>query len=239
MLVFAALRGRDHETAVLDRACAHQHMPVCLAGLARERGRDRQEGRAGFGERTIERREAQVVADRHPEPAPWQVGDNRKVALTIAVRLAIALAALQVDVEHVDLVVARRELAFAVDQEAAVRGFLGPGLDGERADMDVNAKRTRKLAECCKRGVVLFRYDLGEQAFARTLEDVGHLGRLYVFGAALLRFADQFHGRVEVGSRRAPGAHLNETDAEGRTAVHLNALYAASNASSLPASSSA
>jgi hypothetical protein len=37
------LRGREHEAAVLDRARAHQHVPVRLAGLARERGGNRQE----------------------------------------------------------------------------------------------------------------------------------------------------------------------------------------------------
>ena len=75
VLVLAALRGREHEAAVLDRARAHQHVPVRLAGLPGEGGRDGEEDRAGFGQRAIERGEAQVVADRQPEPAPRQVGD--------------------------------------------------------------------------------------------------------------------------------------------------------------------
>ena len=94
VLVLAALRGGEHEAAVLDRARAHQHMPMRLAGLARERRRDRQERRAGFGERAVERRKAQVVADGQPEPAPRQVGDHREIARPVAARLAIALAAL-------------------------------------------------------------------------------------------------------------------------------------------------
>ncbi len=45
VLVLAALRGREHEAAVLDRAGAHQHMPMRLAGLLGE-GRGDGEKRA-------------------------------------------------------------------------------------------------------------------------------------------------------------------------------------------------
>src|SRR5204863_8611606 len=103
-------------------------MPVRLAGLPREGRRDRQERRAGFGERAIERRKAQVVADRKPEPPPWQVVYHRKLARPVAARLAIAFATFEVDVEHVDLVVARDDLAAPVDQEGAVRRLVGRDL---------------------------------------------------------------------------------------------------------------
>ena len=76
VLVLAALRRREHEAAVLDGARAHQHMPVRFAGLPGEGGRDRQEGGAGFRQRAIERRKAQVVADGQAEPAPRQVGST-------------------------------------------------------------------------------------------------------------------------------------------------------------------
>ena len=36
VLVLAALRGGEHEAAVLDGARAHQHIPVRFAGLAGE-----------------------------------------------------------------------------------------------------------------------------------------------------------------------------------------------------------
>src|SRR5215471_17863844 len=112
-----------------------------LAGLARERRRDRQIHRARLGERAVERRKAQVVADGHAEPAPGQIGDDAELARTIAARLAIALAAFEVDVEHVDLVVTRRDVTAPVDQEAAVRRLVGRYLHGERSDMDVDAER--------------------------------------------------------------------------------------------------
>ncbi len=93
VLVLAALRGREHEAPVLDRAgaistcqCAS---PVCLV---------KAEGMAsmmapGFGQRAVERRKAQVVADRQAEPAPRQVGGHRDLAGAVVARFAIALAA--------------------------------------------------------------------------------------------------------------------------------------------------
>ena len=235
----AALRRREHERAVLDRACAHQYVPVRLAGLPGKRRRDREERRACFREGAVERREAQVITDGKAKPAPREVGDDAKFARAIAARLAIAFAAFEIDVEHVDLVVARDDLAAPVDQEGAVCGLVGRHLDGERADMDVDAERARQLAEGRKARVLLLGHDRGEQLFARGFEDVGHLRRLYVIRAAGLRLADQLRGGVHVGGRRASRAHLDEADAEGRTAVHVNLRQPASMASSLPSCSSA
>ena len=87
VLVPAALGGGEHEAAVLDRACAHQNVPMRLAGLLGEGRGDREERSAGLGQRAIERREAQIVADGQAEPAPRQVGDDRELARPIAVRL--------------------------------------------------------------------------------------------------------------------------------------------------------
>src|SRR6266542_5038585 len=92
VLVHAALRGREHVAAVLDRAGADQHVPMRLAGLLGEGGRDRDERGAGFRQRAIERREAQVVTDREAQPAPRQVGRDRAFAWAEIARLAIALA---------------------------------------------------------------------------------------------------------------------------------------------------
>src|SRR4051812_30259056 len=96
VLMPAALRGGEHKRAVLDRARPHQDVPMRLAGLFRERCRDGQERRAGFGQSAIKRRKAQVIADREPEPAPWQVGDDAALAWPEIARLAVALAAAEV-----------------------------------------------------------------------------------------------------------------------------------------------
>src|SRR3954470_4000056 len=105
VLVQAALRGGEHIAAILDGARPDQDVPVRLAGLLGERRRDGDEGGPGLREGTIERREAQVVADRQPQLAPWQICRNRALTGFEAVRFAIALAAGEVDVEHVDLVI--------------------------------------------------------------------------------------------------------------------------------------
>ena len=99
------------KAAVLDGAGAQQRVPMRLAGLLGEGRRHGEERGAGFGQRAIQRRKAQVVADRQPEPAPRQVGDHGGLAGLVVGRFAIALAVVQVDVEHVDLVVARQHLA--------------------------------------------------------------------------------------------------------------------------------
>ena len=88
-----------------------------VAGLARERRRHGEERRPGFRERAIERGKPHVVAHRQPEPAPRQLGHHGKLARPVGARLPIALAIGEINVEHVDLVVARGDVAFAVDQE--------------------------------------------------------------------------------------------------------------------------
>ena len=184
VLVAPALRGREHERRVLDRAGAQQHVPVRLAGLLGEGRRAREEGRAGLGQRPVQRREAQVVADRQAEPAPGQVGDHGLLARPVAARLAVALAAGEIDVEHVDLVVAGDDLALRIDQERAVGGALRRNLDGERADVKMDAELARQRAERGEACVALLRRGRGQHDVAPVGDDVGHLRRLHIVGAA-------------------------------------------------------
>ncbi len=92
VLVQPGLRGGEHEAAVLDGAGAQQRVPMRFAGLFGEGRGHREERRAGFRQRAIQRREAHVVADRHAEPAPRQVGDHSGLARLIVGGLAIAFA---------------------------------------------------------------------------------------------------------------------------------------------------
>src|SRR5947208_11550026 len=117
VLMPAALRGGKHEAAVLDRACANEHVPMRLAGLLGEGRRNGDERAAGIGERTVERREAQVIADGEAKAPPRQVGGDGELTRTVIARFAIALATREVDVEHVNLVVARDNLDGGIDQE--------------------------------------------------------------------------------------------------------------------------
>ena len=118
-----------------------------FAGLSGEGRRNGEKRAAGLGERAVKRGEAQIVADGQAEPPPGQVGGDADLARTVVARLAIALAAGEIHVEHVDLVVARDDLALAVDQERAVGRLFRQQLDGQRTDVKEDAELARKLAE--------------------------------------------------------------------------------------------
>src|SRR5262249_28131570 len=125
VLVVAAVRGRQHEGAVRDRASASEYMPMCFAGLPGEGRGDGEKRASGLGERAIERGEAQIVADRESEPSPRQVGGDADFARSVIARLAVTLATAEFDVEHVDLVVARDDVALGIDEKGAVRRLSG------------------------------------------------------------------------------------------------------------------
>src|SRR6185503_12630710 len=126
--------------AGLDGAGAQQHPPMRLAGLLSEGGRHGDDIGAGRGERPVKRGKAKVVADAQAEPSPGQVGKHRFVAWDEIARLAVAFAAGKIDVEHMQLVVARGDLALGGDEVGAVGDLAGWKLHGERANMQPNAK---------------------------------------------------------------------------------------------------
>jgi hypothetical protein len=73
------LTRRDHPCPVLDRAGAKQYLPVVAAGPLRELGRDGQDLGAGKGERAVELRVPQVVADRQTDLYAVDIRDDRLV----------------------------------------------------------------------------------------------------------------------------------------------------------------
>ena len=75
----------------------------------------------------------------------------------IDVGFAPALAGRKVDVEQMELVVARANLAFAIDQEAAVGDLAIAGQDRERAEVKPDPVATRRLAAGCEHLIVLLR----------------------------------------------------------------------------------
>src|ERR687895_93259 len=116
----ATLRRGKHETAILNCAGTLQYVPMRFTGLPGEGGRRRQEGGAGFRQRPIKRRETQVIANRQAKPAPGQIGHHAEIARAEVARFAITLAVSQIDIEHVDLVITRGDLALRVDQEGTI-----------------------------------------------------------------------------------------------------------------------
>src|SRR5258705_13240905 len=224
-------------------------MPMGFAGLLGEGRGDGEKRASGLRERAVEGGEAQVVADGESEPSPWQGGGDADFARTVVARLAITFAIAELDIEHVDLVVARDDVALAVDQEGAVRRLFRQQLDGQRADMKEDAELARKLAKGGKRRVVFLGCDRREQPLTLDFQDVGHLGREHVIGTGALGLLDQSHRGIEIALWGEARAHLHETGGEARslTCTHAGGLLSVpvsasgrpSNASSLPPRSSA
>ena len=112
ILVMADLGRGDDEQPGLDRPRPQQHVPMRLAGRHGERRGDRDHVGVGLGEPREQHREAQVVADGEAELADRRAVDHhRPVAGAIDGGFAPALAGRQIDVEQMDLVVARADLA--------------------------------------------------------------------------------------------------------------------------------
>src|SRR6185369_17563958 len=98
--MLAALRGRQDKGAGFNRAGTQQHMPMRPAGRHGEGGGDTDHRRTGLGEVAVEMREAQVVADRHPERTPRCRRDDGLGTRANAFGFAIGLAVRQIDVEQ-------------------------------------------------------------------------------------------------------------------------------------------
>ena len=143
----------------------------------------------------IEMREAQIVAHRHPEDAPRRLGQDRAAARAEGVALAVAFAAGEIDIEHVDLVVAGDDRAAGIDEIGAVgeapfafrRSGFARQVDGERADQQPNPGLSRDLAQRGEHGMVRLVARLLAPQFADRLGEAGVLGRQDKIGAAVAR----------------------------------------------------
>ena len=207
--------------------------------------KDRRHGQkigAGLRQRAVEMREAHIVAHGHAEPAPRRLGDDRMPAGTVGVALAVAFAARQVDVEHVDLVVARDDRAARVDQKRAVRQpvllrgslRLAGRVDDQRTEQQPRPGLARQLAHR-RRGTGRPPRAAPSRAALAALDQVGVLGGQDEIGAGVARPPHQIGDRRRLGSMIRPGREL---DAGGRERLPLMRRSPASESSS-PARSSA
>src|SRR5690625_2919076 len=116
----AALRWCKDEAAGLDRARAQEDLPVRMAGEGGEGGRHGQKTRAFLGKRAVELWKTQVIADAQAQAAPGQLGCDQLLAWPENTRFPVALPVGNIDVEHVDLVIAGGDFAFGRKEEAAI-----------------------------------------------------------------------------------------------------------------------
>src|SRR5262245_57060011 len=107
-----ALGCRADEGLRLDGTRPQQRVPVRHPSRTAEGGRDGDDLGARARQGAIEVREAQIIADGETELAPRQVGENGLLARPIVAALTVALAATQIDIEHMNLVVAGCDLSF-------------------------------------------------------------------------------------------------------------------------------
>jgi hypothetical protein len=185
---------------------------VRLAGLAREGGGNGEHIGSGLGQRAVEMREAQVIAHGQAEPAPGQVGDDASVARLVVLRLAVALAARQLDVEHVDLVEAGDDYALRREQQRAVGDLARGEQDRHRADVQPDAELAREVGKARDRGVGGLRADGREQALAVHLHQGGDFRGLDIGRALPGRLAHQGAGVLDILLDAAASAHLHQAD---------------------------
>src|SRR5690606_34390479 len=111
---------------------------------------------------------------------------NGTCARLIGRRLAPALAMVQIDIEHVDLVVCGDQRAVGPEQEGAVGHLPAFERDSRGAQMHEKRKLPSEFARAPHQRIVRLRiYALG-QLFAPAHENTGHLRALHI-GSTLAR----------------------------------------------------
>ncbi|MCY1176137.1 hypothetical protein D9M73_163980 [compost metagenome] len=114
----AALGSREHITLGLDGPRTNQHIPMRRAGHRREGRRGGNQFRAGCAQFAVQLREAQVVTDRQANPPNRCVRHHDPTAISIVIGFTITAAIVgHVDVEQVQLVVARHRFTLVIDQQ--------------------------------------------------------------------------------------------------------------------------
>ncbi|MNT56065.1 hypothetical protein D3C86_1704020 [compost metagenome] len=115
-----ALSGREHITLRLDGPRANQHIPVRGAGHGGKGRRRGNQFRTGRTQLAVQLREAQVITDRQANPAHRRISHYHSTAISIVIGFAITAAIVRdIDIEQMQLVVARHRFALIIDQQRA------------------------------------------------------------------------------------------------------------------------
>jgi hypothetical protein len=159
-------------------------------------------------------READIVADRHPEPAPWQINGQSLAARRIGARFPPAFAIGQVDIIQMHLVVTGGNVAVGPEHIGAV-GDLVADFDGQRADMDMQLLLARQIAQSRQHAVALLGYQRAAQPVAAAVDRVRHFRCLDIDSPVGGRFADGFDRKIGIGQRVGARTHLDAGREEG------------------------
>ena len=231
--MLAGLGGGEDVSSRLDRPGAQQGLPMGLAGRHGEGRGDGEDLGAALGEAAVERREAQVVADGHAEADPGGGRDDGLAAGAEGGGFAVALPRAEIDVEHVDLVVARDDAAVRAEEQAAVDEAIVAGgvrFQQEAADQQPDAQVGGDGAEASERQVLGLAGQQRGLAGAAGADEVGAFGGEDQPRALAGRVADQRLGLGEVGGGIVAAAELDQAGAQRQPASSGSSLPARSRA---------
>src|SRR5579883_2554561 len=130
-----ALSGGKNKTAIFDGPGPQKNVPVSLSGDLGECGWSGKKFRPGLREPFELLRKAHVVASGDAEAAPGKLGHIGYPAGGECRRFAIAFAAGQANVEHVNLVVTKHEPAGRIKEVGSICGAAIFKLYGKRANV--------------------------------------------------------------------------------------------------------
>src|ERR1700761_7062428 len=117
----AGLRAGADIGLRLDRPRAEQDLPMVLAGLHGESGRQRNDLRALLSKRLEQVGEAQIVADRTADGDAFAIiGDGGRLAGLHRRALVIDDAVRRRDVKEMDLAIARDLFALTVEDDSRI-----------------------------------------------------------------------------------------------------------------------
>ena len=218
----AALGAGDDVTQVFYRPGAQQRFPVRLAGGRRKGRRHHQPLHTSSLQAAIEFREAQVVADRQAQAPRGRIERHHRVARRHVRRLAVTLGAIgQLDVEQMDLVVARDPgAAGVVDQAGLGAALAGCAGQRHRTGDDPHAKLRggagKKFLHRARTVGLGMRAPVGvAQRHQRKILRQQREPR-----ALVRRHLQQAPRARQVGVAIVPGTHLHGGD-QGRSRLHI------------------
>jgi hypothetical protein len=230
VFVPADLSCGDDVKAGFNRPRAKQSVPMRLSRGHGEGRWHRDHVRVRLGDAREQHRKPKVIADGEAElPYRRAVDDHRPFAGAIDRRLAPALAGRKVDVEQMDLVVARLDPAGAVDHEAAVGDLAVPGQHREGPEVNPDVVLARGLAAGGEDAVLVLLAQITGGALRIAVEQARHLGREQHGRTAARRLADRGYQAFAVGRWVDPRVRLEDG----------NFGHWANRSSSLPSRSSA
>src|SRR5690625_1759048 len=112
----SALSRREDEAAGFDRSGPQQHVPMGATGELGEGSGNRKKACALFRQYAVKLRKAQVIADAQPQRTPGQRSHHHLFSWLEGLGLPVVLAVGDVDVEHVNLVIARRDRTLGAEE---------------------------------------------------------------------------------------------------------------------------